>query len=87
MRASEPPIAVPWGHGDALLGVAGMLGGSAASLGVVLLVYGGGGAPLGAVLLATLALEAAIVWLAVRLGPRGRGPRAPRNWSPRCRRR
>jgi len=76
MRASEPPISVPWGHGDALLGVAGMLGVSAASLGVVLLVYGDGGAPLGAVLLETLALEAAIVGLAVRLGPRGRWPTA-----------
>jgi membrane protease YdiL (CAAX protease family) len=47
---------------------------SLASLGVVLLVYGDGGAPLTVVLLATLVLEAALVGLAVRLGPRGRGP-------------
>jgi membrane protease YdiL (CAAX protease family) len=47
---------------------------SVASFGLVVLAYEDGFAPLGAVLLTTLALEAAMVGAAVRLGPRGRGP-------------
>ena len=47
---------------------------SLASLGVVRLAYGGNEVPLWVVLAGTLVLEVSLLGLAVRLGPRGRGP-------------
>lgn len=69
---SDRQINVPWGPERTALGVAALVAASAATIGVVLLIWRGD-APLLAILGSTLALEIGLVTAAYKLGPAGRG--------------